>query len=228
LYGGFPAVCGCERFLTFRKGGAYDYVEQDSANEYVLAQGAFRVSRVTEQLVRGRDRFWLYLENNLRGGDFRDHRLISLRGRDTLTLRDSDPAGGIVVDGGADTFVRERRAGMPPARARLPLSKRPWRTDVATEVDTNCTHSPVLINRIAPAYPESLRSSHVRGTVRLKVLVGVDGRVKDIHVLEGETRLRRLAVDAVKRWVFQPYSVGSKPEPACTLLSILFPPESSP
>jgi TonB family protein len=93
------------------------------------------------------------------------------------------------------------------------------------EVDTSYTHAPVLIHREAPAYPENLRLSHVQGPVVLRVLVGKDGRVRDLHVLEGTSELRGLAVDAVKKWIFEPYySDGRKPEPVWIRITVTFPP----
>ena len=93
------------------------------------------------------------------------------------------------------------------------------------EVDTSYTHAPRLIHRELPAYPESLRLSHVEGTVVLRVLVYKDGRVRDLQVLEGTSELRGLAVDAVKKWVFEPYSSdGRSPEPVWIRITVAFPP----
>jgi len=61
-----------------------------------------------------------------------------------------------------------------------------------------------------PAYPIDARRSHEQGTVKLLVLVGTDGTVKDIKVAgsSGSDRLDRAALNAVKRWRWSPTMSG--------------------
>jgi periplasmic protein TonB len=64
-----------------------------------------------------------------------------------------------------------------------------------------------------PSYPSSARSSGVQGTTLLEVLVTVEGRVTDVVVKEsaGHPALDEAAVDAVRRWRFEPARRGSEP-----------------
>jgi protein TonB len=57
-----------------------------------------------------------------------------------------------------------------------------------------------------PTYPIESRRRHEQGTVRLRVVIGTDGRVKDISVASssGFDRLDKAALEAVRRWRFQP------------------------
>ncbi len=57
-----------------------------------------------------------------------------------------------------------------------------------------------------PAYPIESRRRHEQGTVKLRVVIGTDGRVKDISIASssGFERLDKAALDAVRRWRFQP------------------------
>jgi protein TonB len=43
------------------------------------------------------------------------------------------------------------------------------------------------------------------------VLVGKDGRVKNVKVIRGVTGLNDAAVDAIRRWVFKPALSNNKP-----------------
>lgn len=57
-----------------------------------------------------------------------------------------------------------------------------------------------------PVYPVDARRAREQGTVRLMVLVGPDGCVKDIEVAtsSGSQRLDRAALGAVRRWRWSP------------------------
>ncbi|HKF22734.1 MAG TPA: energy transducer TonB [Candidatus Angelobacter sp.] len=55
-----------------------------------------------------------------------------------------------------------------------------------------------------PAYPELARKNNIVGTARLEIVIAADGSVKDIKVLGGSPVLTQAAVDAVKKWKYEP------------------------
>jgi protein TonB len=57
---------------------------------------------------------------------------------------------------------------------------------------------------VLPLYPDMAREAGVEGTVLLRVLVGRDGHVKDVHVDRSIPLLDDAATDAVRQWVFTP------------------------
>jgi TonB family protein len=64
---------------------------------------------------------------------------------------------------------------------------------------------PRKVKHVAPSYPEGLKAAGIGGTVRLDALVGVDGRVRDVTSLDGQSvdpGLVQAAVDAVNQWEF--------------------------
>ena len=63
-----------------------------------------------------------------------------------------------------------------------------------------------LIQRVDPNYPIVARSMHLSGEVRLEATVGTDGRVRSVKTLEGHQILVAAAIDAVRRWRYQPAS----------------------
>lgn len=63
---------------------------------------------------------------------------------------------------------------------------------------------PDLVSRIPPAYPEMAKEARIEGTVLLRVLVGEDGRVKDLKVVRGVKYLDAATKDAVSRWIYKP------------------------
>lgn len=70
---------------------------------------------------------------------------------------------------------------------------------------------PVPVTRVEPAYPEFAREAQIQGKVTLHVLVGKDGRVKNVKVMKGVTGLNEAAVEAIKKWVFKPALSNNKP-----------------
>jgi protein TonB len=70
---------------------------------------------------------------------------------------------------------------------------------------------PVPVTAPTPAYPEFARDAGITGKVTLHVLVGKDGRVKNVKVIKGVTGLNDAAVDAMKKWVFKPALSNNKP-----------------
>ena len=65
--------------------------------------------------------------------------------------------------------------------------------------------APVLTRKVAPAYPDEARQDKVTGVVVLQLLIGTDGKVHEVEVLQDpDPRLTKAAVEAVKQWEFEP------------------------
>jgi TonB family protein len=58
--------------------------------------------------------------------------------------------------------------------------------------------------RVAPTYPEIARRFAISGTVRLAVVVAPNGNVKTTTAVGGHPLLLNAAMDAVKKWKFEP------------------------
>jgi len=57
--------------------------------------------------------------------------------------------------------------------------------------------------RIQPVYPELARRMSVKGTVKLMVTVGANGKVKTTKVMGGHPVLVAASEDAIRRWKFE-------------------------
>lgn len=63
-----------------------------------------------------------------------------------------------------------------------------------------------------PAYPLELMKQHVQGTVTLYAMIGSDGSVSDVRVLNGvDDRLDQYAREALTRWHFRPATKNGNP-----------------
>lgn len=59
-------------------------------------------------------------------------------------------------------------------------------------------------SKVAPIYPELARKMAVTGIVKLQVTIGADGSVKSAKVVGGHPLLIDSAMDAVRKWKFEP------------------------
>lgn len=59
-------------------------------------------------------------------------------------------------------------------------------------------------SKVAPVYPELARKMNVAGTVKVQVTIGPNGAVKAAKALGGHPLLIESAVDAVKKWKYEP------------------------
>jgi TonB family protein len=58
--------------------------------------------------------------------------------------------------------------------------------------------------KVEPVYPDLARKMHLSGTVKIEVVVLPNGSVKDARIIGGHPVLASAALDAAKRWRFEP------------------------
>lgn len=63
--------------------------------------------------------------------------------------------------------------------------------------------------KVQPVYPDLARKMNITGTVKVEVVVGSNGVVKEARVLGGHPVLASAAVDAARRWRFEPSAADS-------------------
>lgn len=61
-------------------------------------------------------------------------------------------------------------------------------------------------SRVQPAYPELAKKMNISGTVKIEVVVAPNGTVKDARVVGGHPVLAGAALEAAKKWRFEPAS----------------------
>jgi TonB family protein len=66
-----------------------------------------------------------------------------------------------------------------------------------------------VVYKVTAVYPELAKRDHIRGVVRLEVVVGVNGMVKSTKPLGGAPVLIPSAIDAVRMWRFEAASKES-------------------
>lgn len=63
-----------------------------------------------------------------------------------------------------------------------------------------------ILHMVQPGYPPEATAKGIQGNVILRVVVGKDGTVKEIHLVRGSTMLVEAAITAVWQWRYQPLS----------------------
>ncbi|MFZ0293900.1 MAG: energy transducer TonB [Candidatus Sulfotelmatobacter sp.] len=59
-------------------------------------------------------------------------------------------------------------------------------------------------NKVQPEYPELARKMNITGTVKVQVVVSPNGTVKEAKVVGGHPVLAGAALEAVRKWRFEP------------------------
>jgi len=93
---------------------------------------------------------------------------------------------------------------------------------VVAEEDKNIK-IPKLLKKVDPVYPEEARKALVQGVVVLRVRVNEEGLVEQILVMKSESGLlNQPAIDAVKKWKYEPLLIEGKPTPAVFNVTVAF------
>jgi len=79
-----------------------------------------------------------------------------------------------------------------------------------------------IINRVQPVYPPLARQTRISGTVRLHAIIGKDGTIQSLEVMNGHPLLQQAALDAVRQWRYQPTLLNGDPVDVDTTIDVIF------
>jgi len=91
----------------------------------------------------------------------------------------------------------------------------------AVKVNPSVMDENLIVQRV-PADPESAKISGVEGDVVMQALISKEGTVKRVHVMEGDSRLRSAAEEAVYKWRYRPYVLRGRPVEVATTVTVNF------
>ena len=91
----------------------------------------------------------------------------------------------------------------------------------AIKVNPSIMDENLIVQRV-PAYPEIAKMSRVQGDVVMQALISKEGTVKRVHVMEGDSRLRSAAEEAVYKWRYRPYVLNGRPVEVATTVTVNF------
>jgi TonB family protein len=96
-----------------------------------------------------------------------------------------------------------------------------FETAGAVNVNPAVMDENLIVQRV-PAYPEVAKQHGVEGDVVMQALISKDGTVKRVHVIEGDSRLRSAAEEAVYKWRYRPYVLHGQPVEVATTVTVNF------
>ena len=82
--------------------------------------------------------------------------------------------------------------------------------------------APVLLSCEAPVYPAMVSDAGIDGTVHVRVLVDLNGKVKDARVVDGPAVLREAALASARTALFKPALQGVHPVEVWVVIPITF------
>jgi TonB family protein len=91
----------------------------------------------------------------------------------------------------------------------------------AVRVAPSVMESLLFVSRV-PAYPDGAKIQGVQGSVVMQAIISHDGSVKRVHVIQGDSRLRSAATEAVYKWRYHPYLINGQPVDVATTISVDF------
>ena len=80
----------------------------------------------------------------------------------------------------------------------------------------------MLVNRVEPKYPAFAIAAHISGTVHLRAIIGKDGTVRELEVVDGNPLLAQAARVAVQNWRYQPTRLNGEPVEVETYVTVNF------
>ncbi|HZQ67173.1 MAG TPA: TonB family protein [Terriglobales bacterium] len=80
----------------------------------------------------------------------------------------------------------------------------------------------LLLEKVQPKYPEQAVRSGLQGSVVLQALIGTDGRIQNLKLVQGSFLLGQSAYQAVKQWRYRPYSMNGRAVQAQTFVTVDF------
>jgi protein TonB len=80
----------------------------------------------------------------------------------------------------------------------------------------------MLVHRVDPAYPAIARAAHISGVVHLRAIIGKDGTVRELEVVDGNLLLAQAAKAAVEKWRYRPTMLNGEPVEVETYVTVNF------
>jgi len=123
----------------------------------------------------------------------------------------------VVLGAGAATSAVALRVGVDDkAPADEALSKSIPSKVPAEKMQKN------VITKIPPVYPPEAKAARIQGKVVLEAVIGINGHVENLKVVSGPKELQQSAMDAVRQWVYKPYTVNGNPVEVTTNINVVY------
>ena len=106
----------------------------------------------------------------------------------------------------------------PPAQPRPAETKTspgPVRVSVGVQMAK-------LVRQVIPVYPTMAKAMRISGAVHLTGVIGKDGRLEHLQLINGHPMLAQAAIDAVRQWIYKPTLLNGEPVEVIAPIDVLF------
>lgn len=79
-----------------------------------------------------------------------------------------------------------------------------------------------LLHMVNPEYPRDAKKMHIQGVVHLHAIIGKDGHIKSLQVIDGDPGLAIAAQAAVRQWIYKPTRLNGRPVEVDTTIAVNF------
>jgi len=122
-------------------------------------------------------------------------------------------------------------ASVPPVAGGLSQEEKPPPAPPlpSTQVLEQVPESLLLnraITKVNPAYPPTAKKMKATGTVEVEIAISEIGLVVEAKAISGHLALRRAAVEAVRKWIFEPATLNGEPIRVKSVLTFVFAPDA--
>jgi protein TonB len=107
-----------------------------------------------------------------------------------------------------ELMAQDKTARQPPAPLRIAVKGEAMKK--------------TLVHKVNPSYPYEAMHQRVTGTVKLHVVIGVDGGVKLAEFISGPSVFVQPTIDAVRKWKYKPPTANGEPVEVDTTVEVVF------
>jgi periplasmic protein TonB len=79
-----------------------------------------------------------------------------------------------------------------------------------------------LVKQVIPVYPPLAKNARIYGVVHLVGIIGKDGTIRNLQLIDGHPMLARAALDAVAQWVYKPTLLSGEPVEVICPIDVTF------
>jgi protein TonB len=79
-----------------------------------------------------------------------------------------------------------------------------------------------LVKQVIPVYPPLAKNARIYGVVHLVGIIGKDGAIRNLQLIDGHPLLARAALDAVAQWVYKPTLLSGEPVEVICPIDVTF------
>src|SRR5690348_9666338 len=80
----------------------------------------------------------------------------------------------------------------------------------------------LMIRKVEPVYPREAKQKNIRGDVMVRAVIDKRGHVVDAMVVKGDPLFGKAAVDAVKQWRYEPFTLNGEYIEVETTVTVTF------